>query len=188
MGKVAQTERCSDHNGWMSDEHEPPDLDELDVDEQHREVYAWAGLALYMAQVVEHGLVNVLFLARLSDPKLPLDYATADDFFEVHFRQVMGRLVTAIRTHVGAPADLDSMLDSALRLRNFIVHQFFRERIELFCHQEGRQLMLDELVDAVRQLRALDRRLDDLVLHLGAPYGITADRIAEEVDGIQGHR
>jgi hypothetical protein len=71
------------------------------------------------------------------------------------------------------------MFVAALRLRNFVVHGYFRERIELFGTQEGRQVMLSELADAVRQLRALDVELDDLVVTLGEPYGVTRERITE---------
>ena len=88
-------------------DHVPPDLNDLDENDQIREVYAWAGLALYMAQVVEHGLVNLLLMARLSDPGLPVEFRSADEFFAHHFRQVMGRLVNAIRKSVDVPADID---------------------------------------------------------------------------------
>jgi hypothetical protein len=132
-----------------------------------------------MGQVVEHGLVNVLFMAGLSDPGFVHEYGTADRFFDEHFRHVMGRLIGAMRERVETPARLEPMFVAALRLRNFVVHGYFRERIELFGTQEGRQVMLSELADAVRQLRALDVELDDLVVTLGEPYGVTRERISE---------
>lgn len=33
-----------------------PDLTVMDEDDQHREIYAWAGLALHYAQVFEQGI------------------------------------------------------------------------------------------------------------------------------------
>ncbi|MCU1428671.1 MAG: hypothetical protein JWL83_2671 [Actinomycetia bacterium] len=163
----------------MVELHEPPNLDELSEDEQVREVYAWAGLALYYAQVVEHGLVNLVFFARLTDPTLPEEFKSADEFFEAQFRRVMGQTVRAVRKHVDVDDSLDSRLAEALRLRNFIAHEFFRERIELFMYQEGRRLMLAELGQTVRHLKDLDEELETLVVALGAPYGVSAARIAE---------
>jgi hypothetical protein len=163
----------------------PPDLDDLDEEDQVREVYAWAGLALYMAQVVEHGLVNLLLMARLSDPGLPVEFASTDEFFTHHFRQVMGRLANAVRMHVDVPGELDQRLAEALRLRNFVVHGFFRERLELFVSQEGRRLMLAELSMTVHELRRLDAELEELVIKLGIPHGVSRARLAEKVAEMQ---
>jgi hypothetical protein len=109
-------------------------------------------------------------------------FASADDFFAHHFRQVMGRLVRAVRMHVDVPTDLDLRLTEALRLRNFVVHDFFRERAELFVDQEGRRLILAELSMTVRELRRLDDKLEELLIALGAPHGLSRERTAEKLD------
>jgi hypothetical protein len=47
----------------------------MDKDEHHKEVYAHFGLAVFTAQVLEHGIVNALVLCDLisnNRPKLPL--------------------------------------------------------------------------------------------------------------------
>jgi len=65
---------------------------ELDDGDRQREVYARFGLAVYMAQVFEHGLVNlVVFVERLAGK-----ISTADDWddrFEALVRNTMGGLV-----------------------------------------------------------------------------------------------
>src|SRR5664280_2288143 len=60
--------------------HEPPHLTEFDEEEQDREVYAWAGLALYWAQVFEQGLIHALYACQVVDGTLAQNFSSADDF------------------------------------------------------------------------------------------------------------
>lgn len=164
----------------MAANHDPTDLRELDENDQCREVYAWAGLALYHAQVVEHGIINVILLARVSEPAFRNLYPTADDFYDAHFRQMLGRLISGLRGSLDT-SDIDQLLADARERRNFVVHGFFRERIDLLLTEAGRQLMVNELADAVRAFRDLDARLEELTRTFGAKYGITEATIREEL-------
>jgi hypothetical protein len=168
----------------MSHRYEPPNLSALSENDQIQEVYAAAGLALYMAQVVEYGLINLLLVSRLADPSLQTEFRSADEFFEAHFRQVMGRLVKAVQLHVDTSADLDARLDDVLRLRNFIAHGFFRDRAELFMHEEGRRLMLDELAASIYRFEAVDAELRDLLLSIGAHFGMSREKLEATLEAM----
>lgn len=178
--------RTREKNGGMSLEHRPPDLNDLSEDEQVREVYAWAGLALYQAQVVEYAIINVRVIARQVDPEQWMDPGSVDQFVESGFRQMMGRLAQALQQDVDLPQDLVDRLTEALRLRNFLVHSFFRERVELFCTQHGRKLMLDELAKIAESLSAADDELEQLLVQVGAPAGLTLEEIAAKAAELQG--
>lgn len=164
-------------------EHIPPSLEQLDDNEQCREVYAWAGLALYQAQVIEHGLVNAILVVRLAeDSDFASSFSDGDHFFAEHFQRTMGQLMKRLRKHLTIDATFDHRLDDLLRRRNFVIHNFFRERAELFMHQEGRAIMLDELASFVDGASGVEEELARLVLDYGAAHGLSAERIGAELD------
>lgn len=158
--------------------HQLPDLDQLDGDEQTREVYAWAGLALYYAQVFEHGLVNLIHVVLGTRNQLVGQYATIDEFYEQKFRKMMGKLLEETRKLGVLPDEALDLASRAVARRNFLIHEFFRERVELFPHQEGRRLLLIELSDAVGLFMRADAAVDQVVFALGAPAGITREAVA----------
>lgn len=156
----------------------------MDEDDQHREVYAWAGLALYEAQVFEQGVTNLLFAARLTDRSIVDDFATADEFYDKQESRPLGPVLRALRRHLSLDPSVDMRCGEAHRLRNFIVHRFFAERIELFATRDGRQLLIAELHDAVLAFRAADGALLALFLALGNAFGLTDELLQKEMADI----
>ncbi len=156
----------------MPIDHDPPGLDELDEGDRTKEVFAWAGLALYNAQVLEHGMVNLLFAAGLPQSSYPVQGSDVD-FHDVHFRLVVGELVKKIRATVDVSDDLDARLDDARLTRNRLVHHFFRERAELFMTVEGKRIMLQELHQMFNIFFDLDKELQRIMFELGSRHGLT---------------
>ena len=121
------------------------------TNEHVKTVYAQFGLALYLAQVLEHGLANALMFAELlprraGKPVPRKDWeAEFDEFMDQQFEQTLGRLVRGLRSATSVPADLEGLLTDALNTRNFLTHHFFRERAELFMSSDGREKMIQEL-------------------------------------------
>jgi hypothetical protein len=62
-----------------------PDLSGIDLSDQCREVYAWAGLALYLAQVFEHRVVNLMYVVQRADGGLQAEFGNDDEFYDQHF-------------------------------------------------------------------------------------------------------
>jgi hypothetical protein len=77
-------------------------------------------------------------------------------------------------------ADLDQLLNEALRKRNWLAHDFFRERATEFMSATGREQMLRE-VDECRDLfQSADKRLEATVEPLRKKAGITDESLARE--------
>jgi hypothetical protein len=155
--------------------------DELDAENDHtREVYAHAGLALYMAQVLEHGLVNVVILSRAGGP----EFRTSRDYdrlFDDLIARTMGAQLRRALESVSFAEDQIDRLRKALRLRNFLAHDFFRERIEMFGSVSGRNAMIREL-DAMRDAFAeIDGEVQEVAVTLFAKHGVTRDAIEAQV-------
>lgn len=71
-------------------------MTEVDRDELVRDVYAHFGLALYSAQVLEHGLANAMAFAAIAAGRLPTleDY---DAFLAQTFDRTLGGLIDCER-------------------------------------------------------------------------------------------
>ncbi len=155
--------------------------DELDADDdQTREVYAHAGLALYMAQVLEHGLANVIVLARAGGPEFrsPDDYdALLDDLLS----RTMGQQLRRALQEIEFTDDQIERLNEALRLRNYLAHDFFRERIDHFASVAGRNRLIAELDKMRDHFAAIDRDVQEIAYALWAKHGIPRERIEAEV-------
>ncbi len=120
-------------------------VSEYDEDEHVKEVYARFGLAVYYAQVLEHGLVNALVVLDLIPNRRHLarsrdEWGTQfDAFTDRHFEATMGRLMKNLRAVTQVHADLEKLLQDVLNRRNWLVHDFFRERATEFMSALGRE-------------------------------------------------
>ncbi len=146
----------------------PEDLDEESA--QIREVYAYYGLAVYLAQCLEHGIVIALLYTKL----IPREHSRAkagkafsatdfekrfDIFMDKQFEETMGGLISRLLKSATLPAGFDTQLIKAKELRNFLIHRYFRERAEGFVSKMGRQAMLIELKKAQELFDAVEADL-----------------------------
>ncbi|UWX03484.1 hypothetical protein H1235_10165 [Pseudoxanthomonas sp. NC8] len=152
-----------------------------DHGEQVKEIYARFGLAIYQAQCLEHGLVNALVMLDL----IPNERHKAksrseweglvDSFMDSKFELTLGRLIKALAAVTAVPDNLGQNLASALKLRNYLAHHYFRERSEAFVSAAGRRRMFDELVEWHGQLSKADDELSLVVAPAAARAGLTPD-------------
>jgi len=152
-------------------------------DEHVKTVYARFGLAMYLAQVLEHGLANALMSAELlprrAGKPVPRKQWEAEfnAFMDQQFQQTLGRLIRALKSATSVPSDLEGLLTEALEKRNFLAHHYFRERAEAFMSREGRDKMIEELQRAQKLFDDADARLTEVAKPLRERYGLTDERL-----------
>lgn len=157
-----------------------------DEDDHVKEVYARFGLAVYHAQVLEHGLVNALVVLGLIPSRRHLARspdewsAEVDAFMDRHFEATMGRVMKNLRDMTQISGDLETLLRDALTKRNWLVHDFFRERATEFMSFTGREQMLDEVGECRDLFQDADQRLEAIVTPLRNRAGITDEVIERE--------
>ena len=164
--------------------HEPNDAD----GEQVKEVYARFGLAVYYAQVLEHGIVNALVILDLIPSRRHRAHSAdewgseIDAFMDRHFQATMGRMMRNLRDLTQVDDNLEQLLSGALCKRNWLVHDFFRLRAKEFMSSPGRDQMLSE-VDRCRDLfQSADKRLEATVAPLRREAGLTDELLAREYE------
>ena len=151
-----------------------------DGEEQARDTFAHFGLAMYLAQVLEHGVVNALVILRLPE-RGQMSRQDIDDFMEGRFQKTLGTLLRQLKSEIGSiPGGLDLMLSGALRLRNFLAHDYFRERAEQFVTRGGCGQMIRELQDYQELFDKADKLLGDALAPLRNEHGITDAMLDEE--------
>ena len=160
----------------------------MDEDEHIKEVYAHFGLAMYLAQVLEHGIVNALIYADLV-PRRAGHVRTKeqweaefDAFMGRHFEVTLGRLLKRLNEHVPVPEGLQANLNAALKARNHLAHVFFRERAAPYMSAEGRDGMLKELAEAQTIFERADADLDAVVRPFRMKIGFTDERLQREYE------
>lgn len=152
-----------------------------DEGSQIKEVYAYYGLAMYHAQVLEHGMVNSIvildFLQTLSGFKSKDAWDRAfDDFLRNNFKKTFGQLLPYVMGHQ-LPAPLASDLECAKRARNYLAHGFFRENALNFITEGGRRRMIMECENNVALFEAVDGALELHVKSKRDRFGVSDQMI-----------
>ena len=161
------------------------DEDFLAADEgdQCREIYALYGLVMYYAQVLEHGLVNLLYVLALDRGEIT-QTTQIDAFYDSAFRKTLGRLLKELpSTTVNAvDGDFDRQLQQGRDRRNFLAHHFFRVRAEMLATHPGRAAMRGELLAELEHFQTHEKRIDVVLFDIGAAHGFTPAAVQGEFD------
>lgn len=148
---------------------------------QVKEIYANFGIAIYQAQCLEHGLVNALVLLDLIPNRRKLAQSTDDwadlvnSFMDSKFEFTLGRMIRALEEVTTVDSDLQNHLSTALSNRNWLAHNYFRERAEAFLTESGREAMLAELEATQAIFSQADNALEAAIKPAREKVGLTDD-------------
>lgn len=148
---------------------------------QIREVYSRYGLAMYQAQVLEHGIVNAVIIARI----LPMmrgypNRSAWEDAFDraygIELAKTFGNMLRALDT-LNLPDELLERLRGAKAKRDRLAHRFFREHDVDFLSRVGRTRMIAECEEAIEMFSVIDADLEELIRPHREQHGITSEWI-----------
>lgn len=97
----------------------------------------------------------------------------------------MGQLLSTLRSRTPVDPLLDSRLRRALKLRNWLAHDYFWERAGSILTRDGRERMITELQEVADFLNALDRELTAVSDRWLERAGISRDVIQAELEKYQ---
>ena len=159
-------------------------IEEIDEESwQIREVYAKYGLAIYTAQCLETGLVNLLVALKLND-RGKITRADIDSFYEKNYEKTLGKLISSLKRAMKTSEDLETDLKELLDIRNYLVHSYFRVKAVDFMKKDGRQHMLSELERFISKLESGDKKVDSITAFIDEQYGITDETIRKKVEDL----
>ena len=152
----------------------------MNRDDLVRDTYAHFGLAIYRAQVLEQGIVNAMVVARMPD-RGHVTRQDIDAFMDRQFKHTLGQLLLELKKYVAVQDELARILSEALSKRNWLVHDYFKERAEEFVTDAGCHRMISELEGTQQLFKHADHTLDLLVRPIRERFGVTDEAIAREV-------
>jgi hypothetical protein len=167
----------------------------LDRENAHvRDVYAHYGLAMYLAQCLEHGLVLALVYAKLLPTEVPSVRSSGRAFsvtefekrFELftdeQFSETMGVLIKRLGKASALSSELETQLVQAKHRRNDLAHNYFRDRDEALVSFVGRNGMIAELKEAQQLFMSLEDQVNAAVATMAEGLG---QDLSKREEGVQ---
>lgn len=126
------------------------EADKTNPDSLLAEVYATFGLAFHRAQEIENGMVYLLIWAGVGDGRFQ-GFDESEAANARLFRQTLGAISNLLVERLPSVRylNMDDTLVRAVRLRNFLAHEYFRQRTIALMFRDGQKQMIDELKTAV---------------------------------------
>lgn len=149
-----------------------------------KELYAFYGLSVYCAQLLEQGIINLLVGLKIIEKQAPT-YGDVTNLFEDSNDKTMGNLLKTVREISPFSSELDNKLKEALQKRNYLIHDFFDEHTDDLLTDDGKRKMIDELVNIIKLFKEVDPQVDDLWLGIWNKYGWTEEQIEKELELIK---
>ncbi len=154
----------------------------LSADPARAEVYAHYGLAMGMAQMVEHELATVLVLLG----HLPTDRDAFVKQIEDGNKKTLGQLKDRL-VKLGAPVLGITYLQRVVATRNLLAHNFFRDaaRSVKMNTQSGRAQLIAELDAAAREFFVTSQHLRSTQVRLAIQSGITKQTVIQRIQELR---
>src|SRR5450755_1283392 len=146
-----------------------------------KEVSALFGRAVFFIQAFERQLGITIASVCLSDP----DSVTREQYdalLSKNFKKTLGQLFHKMKDDLHIADEIKQEIETALQLRNFLIHNYFWERMLQFNTSIGRQAMLEELYHACTVFQEVDSKVEALTKAWGAKRGVTEQDYAEELE------
>jgi hypothetical protein len=151
-----------------------PDLDDP------KEIYAFAGLALYQANLVEASLINLGAVLCLDGVKVITQELFVEIFQNLEAK-TLGQILKATRSLTTVSSEVDSVLSKMLEERNFLTHKFFREYAGDMLNDRGLGLMIERLRTMIKLFQHADSLVTPIYTPLWEKYGVNESFIQREL-------
>lgn len=145
-----------------------------------KEVSALFGRAVFFIQAFERQLGITLASVCLSEP----DTVTREQYDALlsrNFKKTLGQLFHKMKDDLNISDEIKQEIEAALQLRNFLIHNYFWERMIEFNTSTGRQAMLEELDQACILFQEIDSKVTEITLEWAAKRGITEEDYIREL-------
>jgi hypothetical protein len=137
------------------------------------------GLAIYMAQLFERGLQNVLTgLERLGAITIPPDANRSGDGF---VDDCLGPMLRVLKTQAKMDRETSRVLKKAHYQRNELVHRFLVENSVDMLDAAGRESINQQLRHIYSNIRRANWIVSQLAEKIFAQLGVTPDSVEKQI-------
>jgi hypothetical protein len=131
-------------------------------EEDIKETLAYYGAAMHQVQVLEVTLANLLAGVYGASPHLRHRWGFDHDLKE-YLKLTLGQMTAALKKQA-VYHELLPQLEVSFKTRNWLTHEYFRDRMVEFRHNQGRQEMKKELILMSQQFEALHHQLSSCLI------------------------
>lgn len=132
---------------------------------QSRELFSYFGLAVYYSQALEQQMANFIILIKVASGDM-----TSEAELKLHFDKKLsnslGQLVREISHYFTFSPQEMELLKQIWKKRNFIVHDYFKQKIYATFSEAGRAEMIKELKHFCEDASKLQALLQQHTHHL----------------------
>ncbi|WP_310550384.1 hypothetical protein [Paenibacillus glufosinatiresistens] len=153
---------------------------QLPESEHSRELFAYFGLAVFYGQALEQQLTNLLLLTKLSQGKT-LSEEELTDLYQRKLSNSLGQLIRELSHYFPFSEEETRQLQEVWKQRNYIVHDYFKERIQDTFTPAGRTRMIRELKRFKNKARRLEVKLQGYCDEMYA--GLNREN-AQDIEGL----
>ncbi|MBZ6070883.1 hypothetical protein [Aeromonas schubertii] len=146
-----------------------------------KEVFAFYGLASFNAQCTEKALVNFAMGYRLVDNSA-LNQEEWIEIYDGLNSETFGRLLRQVKKQVALPEELLTHLNSSLKKRNWLAHDFFYDYAVHMSDIDGRVEMIKELQSLINLFQIADRAVEKLSQKVWEHFGINEEWLQNEME------
>lgn len=149
-------------------------------DEATKDLYATFGLAVFLCQSIEANLAYSL----LAYGKLTGELLTMEQYDQMESslqRLTLGRVVSKVQEVAKLNDTAELVLSEALKMRNFLIHHYFRERAYDWFAEKTFAAMKDELNGYVEKLTIANSFATEIYSALAKACGVTDERVQQEL-------
>jgi len=154
-------------------------FNEISDDQDLMETLAFLGRAIYYSQSFE---ANVLtFVGLLNMEEILKQNKNTIPSLESINKSTLGKLLSVARSKITIPESVDNILNLALYKRNYLVHNFFKQKPGCLFSKQGRNSMKKELEQITQFFEEANFKLDTISSSLMIFFGITEEKVDLEV-------
>lgn len=146
-----------------------------------KELYAFFGLAFYKANILEQGVVN-LAVALMAQGNLGVTVGDVNRLYDSFDTKTFGPVLRIAKERYSFTSEFSKKLDQALSYRNYLAHGFFKQHDINHMSEDGRKIMIDELIEIWMHLAEADRIIDEYWMSAWEANGITKEWIAKQMN------
>ena len=151
-------------------------------DELVQEVFAHFGLAIYLVQVFETGMINALTILTATENRQPRE--VWEKLYVEHEKLTFGNLLKKLSAKAFFPSDVEAQVLEIKKRRDHITHQFFRDHTISFNAASGCKIMIAELEDFRDRIQSVGKVVDKLERASLSRLGFSLDQVDQLMDSL----
>ncbi len=155
-------------------------IPELELGDE-KEVFAFYGLASFNAQCAEKALVNFAMGYRLVDNSA-LNQEEWIEIYDGLNSNTFGRLLGQVKKQVALTDELLVLLNTSLKKRNWLAHDFFYDYAVHMSDIDGRVEMIEELQSLINLFQIADCVVEKLSQKVWERFGINEEWLQREME------